>query len=182
MKIAGKSERPRPRRRVARARHRGLSLIEVLTASVVLAVGASGLGILQATALRDSREALQRTEAVVLAADMLDRIRANPAGSYRSGFGDGPAAAFACVVRDCGPDELASFDLATWKCRLGAWTAAPACGALRDGGALLVAGQQGLPVGDGAVSIDANGQVQVTVAWQVKPGLRREIAVASRVR
>ena len=182
MKIAGRSERPRPRHRGARPRHSGLSLIEVLTASVVLAVGISGLGILQATALRDNREALQRTEALVLAADMLDRVRANPAGGYRSGFGEGPAAALACVVRDCGPQELASFDLATWKCRLGTWTAAPACGALRDGGALLPAGQQGLPDGDGAISIDANGQVQVTVAWQGGLGLRREVAVASRIR
>ena len=183
MKTAGRNERPRPRPRHGRlGLASGLSLIEVLTASVVLAVGASGLGILQATALRDNRGALQRTEALVLAADMLDRVRANPAGGHRSGFGDGPAAAFACVVRDCRPDELASFDLATWKCRLGAWTEAPACSALRDGGALLTAGRQGLPDGDGEVSIDADGLVRVTVAWQVGPGLRREVAVASRIR
>ena len=158
----------------------GLSLMEVLTATVVLAVGASGLGVLQAGALRDSREALQRTEAIVLASDMLERVRANPGGGYAAGIGDGPGAA-PCILRACDPGQLADFDVATWKCRLGAWTEAPQCAALRAAGALLPEGQAGLPEGDGAVAVDADGRVRVTVAWRAGVELRRELVVESRL-
>lgn len=176
MKTTGKSERSR-----RYATQGGLSLMEVLTATVVLAVGASGLGVLQAGALRDSREALQRTEAIVLAADMLERVRANPGGGHAAGLGDGPGAAPSCVFVECDPRELARFDVATWKCRLGAWTEASACGALRAGGALLPEGQAGLPEGDGAVLVDADGRVRVTVTWRAGVELRRELVVASRI-
>lgn len=159
---------------------RGLSLMEVLTATVVLAVGASGLGVLQAGALRDSRDALQRTEAIVLASDMLERVRANPGGGYAAALGDGPGAA-PCILRACDPRQLADFDVATWKCRLGAWTEAPQCAALRAAGALLPEGQAGLPEGDGAIAVDADGRVRVTVAWRVGVELQRELVVASRL-
>ena len=159
---------------------RGLSLMEVLTATVVLAVGASGLGVLQAGALRDSRDALQRTEAIVLASDMLERVRANPGGGYAAALGDGPGAA-PCILRACDPRQLADFDVATWKCRLGAWTEAPQCAALRAAGALLPEGQAGLPEGDGAIAVDADGCVRVTVAWRAGVELQRELVVASRL-
>ena len=180
MRTIGRSSAPARMGWLRPAGQGGLSLLEVLTASLVLAVGVSGLAALEAGALRDGREALQRTEAVVLAADLLDRVRANPAGDYRTAFGEGPPGA-ACIVRDCGPDELAAFDVATWKCRLGTWTAAPTCAALRGAGALLGAEQPGLPEGDGRVAVGADGQVRVTVAWRVGTRLRREVAVASRI-
>ena len=159
----------------------GLSLMEVLTATVVLAVGAAGLGVLQVGALRDSRAALQRTEAIVLASDMLERVRANPGGGHAAGLGDGPPAGLSCVFVECDPKQLAQFDVATWKCRLGAWTQALACDVLRAGGALLPEGQAGLPEGDGAVVVDGDGRVRVTVAWRAGVELRREVVVASRI-
>lgn len=180
MKTTGKSE-GRPVRRPAPSTQGGLSLMEVLTATVVLAVGASGLGVLQAGALRDSRDALQRTEAIVLASDMLERVRANPGGGHAAGLGEGPGAAVPCVLRDCDPRQLADFDVATWKCRLGAWTEASACAALRAAGALLPEGQAGLPEGDGAVAVDADGHVRVTVAWRTGEDRRRDLVVASRI-
>lgn len=181
MKTTGKSECP-PRRHAGRqAAQSGLSLMEVLTATVVLAVGASGLGVLQAGALRDGREALQRTEAIVLAADMLERVRANPGGGHAAGLGDGPGARRSCIFVECDPRELAEFDVATWKCRLGAWTRAPACDALRAAGALLPEGQAGLPEGDGAVAVEADGRVRVTVTWRAGVEVGRELVVASRI-
>lgn len=180
MKTTGKSDGRPARRGAARSTQDGLSLMEVLTATVVLAVGASGLGVLQAGALRDSRDALQRTEAIVLASDMLERVRANPAGGHAAGLGDGPGTAVPCILRDCDPVQLAAFDVATWKCRLGAWTQASHCAALRAAGALLPKGQAGLPEGDGAVAVDAEGRVRVTVIWRAGAQLRRELVVASR--
>src|SRR5512138_827355 len=55
----------------------GFTLIEVLIALVVLAIGMLGIAAVYLEGLRASRDALLRTQAVILAADMGDRIRAN---------------------------------------------------------------------------------------------------------
>ena len=59
------------------ARQRGFSLIEVLIALVVLAVGLLGLALLQTMNLRYTKSADQRTKAVNLAGGILDSIRSN---------------------------------------------------------------------------------------------------------
>ena len=67
-------------------RQRGLSLIEVLIAMLILAIGLLGIAAMQAITLRNSQSAFDRTQAVVLSYAMLDRMRANAAaaraGSY----------------------------------------------------------------------------------------------------
>ncbi|MGO4775952.1 type IV pilus modification protein PilV [Lysobacter sp. 2RAB21] len=59
------------------ARQRGLSLIEVLMAVLVLGIGLLGLAMLQATNLRLSQSSNQRTIATNLSNDLLDDIRSN---------------------------------------------------------------------------------------------------------
>ena len=59
----------------------GFTLIEVLAAFVVLAVGLLGLERLMVDGLSGSRIARQHSQAVALAADMGERIRANGAGA-----------------------------------------------------------------------------------------------------
>lgn len=56
---------------------RGLSLIEVLMAVLVLGLGLLGLAMLQTTNLRLSQSANQRTIATNLSSDLLDDIRSN---------------------------------------------------------------------------------------------------------
>lgn len=56
---------------------RGLSLIEVLVAVLVLGLGLLGLAMLQATNLKLAQSANQRTIATNLANDLLDDIRSN---------------------------------------------------------------------------------------------------------
>lgn len=56
---------------------RGFSLLEVLIALVVLAVGLLGLALLQTMNLRYTKSADQRTKAVNLAGAVLDSIRSN---------------------------------------------------------------------------------------------------------
>ncbi len=67
-------------------RQRGLSLIEVLIAMLILAIGLLGIAAMQAITLRNSQSAFDRTQAVVLSYAMLDRMRANApaarAGNY----------------------------------------------------------------------------------------------------
>jgi type IV pilus assembly protein PilV len=70
-----------------RVRADGFTLVEVLIALLVLSIGMLGIAALYLESLRASRAALVRTEAVTLAADIADRIRANrnPAGAYDCG-------------------------------------------------------------------------------------------------
>jgi len=55
----------------------GFSMIEVLMALLVLGVGLLGLAILQTVNLRYTKSAQQRTQAINLATELLDTIRAN---------------------------------------------------------------------------------------------------------
>lgn len=60
-----------------RARLRGLSLIEVLVAVLIIAVGLLGLAGLQAGSLQANRVAYERTQASLLAYDIVERMRAS---------------------------------------------------------------------------------------------------------
>lgn len=58
----------------------GFTLLEVLIALVVLSIGLLGIAALQGVGLRTSHGAYLTSQASLLAYDMADRIRANPAG------------------------------------------------------------------------------------------------------
>lgn len=59
------------------ARARGVTLIEVLVALVVLSIGVIGLAALQAQALQMNQGAYMRAQATNLAYDIADRMRTN---------------------------------------------------------------------------------------------------------
>jgi type IV pilus assembly protein PilV len=67
-------------------RERGASLIEVLVAVLVLAIGLMGIAGLQTRALKNGQSAFERSQAVTLSYLMLDAMRANvsaaEAGAY----------------------------------------------------------------------------------------------------
>jgi len=60
-----------------RPRQGGFSIIEVLVALLVLAIGLLGLAALQAQGLRFNHDAYVRSQATNLAYDIVDRMRAN---------------------------------------------------------------------------------------------------------
>lgn len=64
--------------RQASRRQRGFTLVEILVTVVLISVGLLGVAALQLTTLRGNQEAYVRSQASVLAGDILDRIRANP--------------------------------------------------------------------------------------------------------
>lgn len=72
------------------ANQRGVGLIEVMIALLVLGVGLLGIAAMQATALRNSQSSLERTQAVIQSYAILDAMRANLAeariGSYNIGM------------------------------------------------------------------------------------------------
>ena len=89
-----------------KSRARGFTLVEALVALVVLSIGMLGIAALYVETLRASRSALVRTEAVSLAADLADRIRANrvPANAYTG----------------TGQNALATADLLAWNAAIAA--------------------------------------------------------------
>lgn len=87
---------------------RGFTLVEVLIALLVLSIGMLGIAALYLESLRASRSALVRTQAVTLAADIGDRIRANrtAAGIYDCGG--------TCEAGE-GGNAIAVGDLNAWR-------------------------------------------------------------------
>jgi type IV pilus assembly protein PilV len=148
---------------------RGFSMIELLVAVLVMGIGVLGITGLQMVSLQNNRGALVRAEAVQLAYDMLDRVRANPGANYGPlNLATPPAVATNCHAADCTQAQMVTFDQAVWKCSLGLWNTNANCVALRDGVILpLAANQPGLPSGDGQIRVNAgNGIVTITVQWQ----------------
>lgn len=128
----------------------GFSLVEVLVAIVVLAIGLLGLAILQVESLKYNTDAYYRTQATMLAYDIIDRMRAN---SDAARNGDYVSAAAPSWPQTCGDTSsgcdsntaLASYDLSVWYQKL----------------------SQALPVDPTAPStIALNGnQITVTIKW-----------------
>lgn len=65
------------------SRQQGTTLIEVLVALLVLAIGLLGAAALQLNALKYTDSSRTSSQASFIAYDMMDRIRANPDADYR---------------------------------------------------------------------------------------------------
>jgi type IV pilus modification protein PilV len=171
-------------------RSRGFSLIEVLVAVLVMGIGVLGVSALQMVSLQNNRGALERAEAVHLAYDMMDRIRANPmgvpAGAAYGGLAIGkePPAATNCLANTCTEAQMVAFDQASWKCLLGEHNANDVCQALRNAGALPAeTAQPGLPGGDGSIVVVGGGVagvLQITVQWRGVNGVLQTVVIDSQ--
>ncbi|WP_129647266.1 type IV pilus modification protein PilV [Peristeroidobacter agariperforans] len=94
----------------------GFTIVEVLVALVVLAVGMLGMAGLYVTTLRSSGSALSRMQAVNLAADMADRIRANRLARVAYQTGTTTPAKQTCVNSGtCTQEQMAENDLFVWQ-------------------------------------------------------------------
>lgn len=139
---------------------RGFSLLELLVAVLVVAVGALGIAGLQLANLQNNRAAMHYSVTTTLANDLVERVRANPGADYRTDFGDAPPPFHDCLASDCTSGQLAQFDLAVWKCALGKWQEEATCSDLPE----AIRPMTVLPGADGQVVDDA-GRVTVTVVW-----------------
>lgn len=95
----------------------GFTLVEMMVALLVLSIGLIGIAALHGRALAASGIAIHNTNAVNLAGNMADRIRANRLG--RAAY-EGPAADNGCDTAtggaaSCTPAQLAANDLLIWQ-------------------------------------------------------------------
>jgi len=95
---------------------RGLGLMEVLVALLLLAVGVLGFVALQYRSLEATTEAVYRVQAMNLARDLSERIRVNPdqADTYQTETSDAAkqkVSAKNCYTQNCSKVELADFDV-----------------------------------------------------------------------
>ncbi|HEX9706476.1 MAG TPA: type IV pilus modification protein PilV [Steroidobacteraceae bacterium] len=100
----------------------GFTMVEVLVALVVLAIGLLGIAALLLKSLQSGRTAVYRTQAVNLAADLADRIRMNRTAqaAYGTLFADAEVAIAACdTTGGCSDADLAATDLSRWKATIG---------------------------------------------------------------
>jgi type IV pilus assembly protein PilV len=98
----------------------GFTLLEVLIALLILSMGLLGLAALQGNALKFNQSGYQRSQATLLAYDMLDRMRVNrttamTTTSYQIGsLTNSPPAASNCASVTCNGTQLATYDKAQW--------------------------------------------------------------------
>ena len=97
----------------------GFTLIEVMLALVIFSIGLLGLASLQANSLQQSHNAYSRTQAMYLAYDILDRMRANrsEATNYDIGTGALGAPGSTCVSTSdtCSKSAIRLADRYLWK-------------------------------------------------------------------
>lgn len=124
----------------------GVSLVEVLVAVVVIAIGLLGLAGLQASGVRVSQSSIHRSQAAQLAYDIVDRMRVNAptAAVYSIGLN---ASLPNCDSAPTSSAEVAQCDLRDWRLRL-----------------------QTLPGGTGAIDTSLAPAVTVTVQWDDSRG------------
>lgn len=101
-----------------RLNQRGVTLIEVLIAMVLMAFGLIGIAALQTTAISSNVVSAQYTQASLLAQNMAERMRGNRTGVINNDYlraagtvGNPPAN---CASASCTPAQQAQWDLAVW--------------------------------------------------------------------
>lgn len=104
----------------------GMSLIEVLVAVLVLAVGLLGVAAMQALALRGGQGSLESSQAVMSANSIIEAMRANRVNASNYNIGK------TCSVASVGAGGLAGDDLKKWietlKSTVGVTGDATTCG------------------------------------------------------
>ncbi len=133
----------------ARSHAGGVVLIEVLVTATIVAIGILGLARFQGRTAVAEIEAQQRTQALLLARDMADRLVANRpgAGSYVGDYGG--------AAGSCDASSAAARDRCAWNAALGGVDerlGSTSAGGLRNGrGCVRQAGER---------------RYRIVVAWQ----------------
>lgn len=153
---------------------RGISMLEVLVTLFIVAIGVLGLAGLQARATNAEFESYQRSQAIILVNDMVERIRTNRVnkGVFKNITTDlingkpylGTTGADSYTLTCSPAPNQAMSDLCTWQSLLQGSAETSAAGQV---GAML--GARGCIVYDSSTEVAGapdTGVFTVTVAWQ----------------
>lgn len=145
-------------RKVSLRRMSGISLIEVMVALVVISVGMLGIAGLYLASLQAGRAANLRSQAVNLATEMSDKIRANRWAklNYANAAGNLPGYVDCQTVFTCTSAQVAQMDLNLW---VNAIRAALPGGAAAATGSVVVTD---MLAGEGLKLT----RYQITVSWR----------------
>ena len=136
----------------------GFTLLEILIAMLVLAIGLLGVAAMQFRGLQYSHDAYLRSQISVLAYDIADRMRLNETNA--ADYVTGPFIVPAAAPPPCAPAAIgAANDLVCWRVQL----------------------FQALPPGSTAnIILAAAGQYTVSLAWNNREGETRTVAYTFR--
>ena len=124
------------------SRQRGISLIEVLVAVLILSLGLLGVAAMQNKSLSMNHSAYLRSQANIMAYDILDRMRANRSAAMNGAYDHQPEAAVPAG------GNIAAEDLRGWLSDLAAT----------------------LPEGTAEITSSNENRVSVTVQWRDRDG------------
>jgi len=100
----------------------GFTLLEVMIAMVIFAVGMLGLAGIQALSLESSHSSYSRSQAILLAYDMVDRMKANSvagtAYEITTSTTIDETTVTMCDSVTCNSAQMANFDHWQWKSAL----------------------------------------------------------------
>lgn len=94
---------------------KGFTLVELMVAILVLAIGLLGLAGLQAVSLSGNHNAYLRTQATLLAQDMADRMRTAAYPPSDLAFYLAGATEDDCAVASCTAEQMAGYDVSRWN-------------------------------------------------------------------
>ena len=134
----------------------GFSLVESLITLLIVGIGIQGLVSMQITGMKSNQGAYYKTQASLLASDIVDRLRFNStraiAGAY-DGFNtqSNPIEKPACVstTTGCDSNDLVSLDMAEWA-------------------ELFSGGESGInliPNGQGTITRGNGNLFTITITW-----------------
>ena len=124
-------------------RETGFTMIEVLVALIILAIGLLGVAGVQTLAMKQTTNSHVRSQVSILAYDMAERIRANLPAAETGGYSNITAAPTAPSCTTCTPAQVAARDASEWYSNLNAT----------------------IPGFTGASVALANGMATITINW-----------------
>ena len=94
---------------------KGFSLVEVLIALIIMSVGMLGIAGLYVHSMQAGRTSMLRHQAVTLAGDIADRIRANPTAGYAYEAAAGADNGCVATGATCDAEQMAAHDIGLWQ-------------------------------------------------------------------
>lgn len=146
-------------------RNRGFTLVEVLVALVVLAIGLLGMSSLMMTSMQSNQSAYLRSQASVLAYDLIERMRANKNRAITTDdytmavtVNDAPADP-SCPSSGCNPAQQAQLDQRQW----------------------ITTRKLSIPGSTQVVTRSNNNEYVITISWEDSSALQRSTSTSSFV-